>query len=45
MKRIWLAVAVLALAGCHPATAPKECSGTIRKGGPFHADTLNLRCR
>lgn len=44
MKRLAFVLAVF-LTGCHPTTAPKECTGIIAKGGPWHADTLALKCR
>jgi hypothetical protein len=44
MTRLVLLLLVLA-AACRPATAPRECAGTIDKGGQYHADTLTLRCR
>lgn len=43
--RTLIALALLTLAACHATTAPLECAGTITHGGPFHPDTLALRCR
>lgn len=40
-----LLVLLVLLCACRPATAPRECVGTIDKGGQYHADTLRLRCR
>lgn len=45
MRVFLLLLATLALAACHQTTAPVDCDGIIQKGGPYHADTLSLRCR
>lgn len=45
MRTILIVTALSLATACHHTTAPTECEGTIAKGGPYHADTLALKCR